>query len=69
MGACCPDGVAGCFALVAAEIVEDDDISLGQGRGENFLGIEGEELERRVHAEAAPCLHELCAEVGDGMKG
>lgn len=39
-----PDGVAGCFALVAAEIVEDDDVALGEGRSENLLGIEGKEL-------------------------
>jgi len=38
------DGMAGCFAFVAAEIVEDHDIALGQRRGEDLGGIDGEEL-------------------------
>ncbi len=44
MGTSGPDEVAGCFALVAAEIVEDHNVALGQGRSENLLDIDGEEL-------------------------
>src|SRR6516162_896345 len=44
MSASGPDGVADCFALVAAEVVDDDDFPLGQGRSENLLDIDGEEL-------------------------
>ena len=36
MSAGCPDGAAGGLALVAAEVVEDDDIARGQGRDEDF---------------------------------
>jgi hypothetical protein len=36
------DGIAGCFAFMAAEIVEDDNVALGQGRSENLLDIDGE---------------------------
>ena len=40
MGAGGPDGAAGGLALVAAEIVEDDDVAFGQGRRENLLDVE-----------------------------
>jgi len=38
------DGIASCFAFVTAEIVEDDDVTLGQRRGEDLGGIDREEL-------------------------
>ena len=58
VGAGLADGAAGGLALVAAEIVEDDDVTLGQRWGENLLGIKRKELavdraiddERRIDA-------------------
>jgi hypothetical protein len=44
MGASGTDGVARCLGFVAAEIVENDDVALGQGRSEDLLGIDREEL-------------------------
>lgn len=44
MCACGPAGAAHGLSLVAAEIVEDHDVSLGEGGHENFLDIKGEEL-------------------------
>src|SRR5215204_7414173 len=44
VGAGGPDGAACGLSLVAAEIVEDDEVALGEGRDENLLDIEGEEL-------------------------
>jgi hypothetical protein len=38
------DGIASCFAFVAAEIVEDHDITLSQRWGEDLGGVDGEEL-------------------------
>jgi hypothetical protein len=32
------DGMAGCFAFVAAEIVEDHDVARGQRRGKDLGG-------------------------------
>ena len=39
-----PDGLARRLSLMAAEIIEDDDISLDQGRSEHLLDIGGEDL-------------------------
>src|SRR5689334_11016903 len=44
MGAGGADGATDRLALVAAEIVEDDDVALGEGWDENSLHVEREEL-------------------------
>jgi hypothetical protein len=44
VGAGGADGAASGLSLVAAEIVEDDDVALGEGGSEDLLDIEGEEL-------------------------
>src|SRR5215211_7424099 len=44
MGADGPDGAACRLSLVAAEIVEDDEVALGERRDEDPLHVEGEEL-------------------------
>lgn len=41
---CGPDGATHGLSLVAAEIVEDDDVALGERGHEDLLDIEGEEL-------------------------
>jgi len=38
------DGAAGGLSLVAAEIVEDDDVALCERRGEDLFGVEREEF-------------------------
>lgn len=43
VGACLPDGASCLLALVAAEVVEDDDVAPGEGRDENPLDVEGED--------------------------
>lgn len=49
------DGAAGGLPLMAAEIVEDDDIALGERRGQNLLGIKREQfaIDRTVDDEGA----------------
>jgi hypothetical protein len=44
MGASGADGVARGLPLVAAEIVQDDDVAFDQGRSENLLCIDSKEL-------------------------
>ena len=42
--ACGPDGTTDSLALMAAEIVEDDDVALGERGHEDPLDIEGKEF-------------------------
>ena len=44
MGSLCADDIASSLAFVAPEIVEDDDVPLGQGRSQLLLDIEREEF-------------------------
>jgi hypothetical protein len=44
VGSCLPEGASCRLAFVAAEIVEDDDITFGKGRSQYLLDVEGEEF-------------------------
>ncbi len=46
MGASGSDGGAGGLALVAAEVVEDDDVARREGRGEDLLDVEDGRVRR-----------------------
>jgi hypothetical protein len=62
------DGATGGLALVAAQIVEDDDVALGQRGCENLLDIKGEEfaVDRAVDDEGRiDAVDPECADEGE----
>ena len=65
MGAGGPDGAAGGLSLVAAEVVEDDDVAFGEGRPENLLDLEGEELAVDRAVDDPGCVDAIASQGGD----
>ena len=65
MGAGGPDGAAGGLSLVAAEVVEDDDVAFGEGRPENLLDVEGEELAVDRAVDDPGCVDAIASQGGD----
>ena len=69
MGAFGPDGLACRLAFVGAQIVEDDDIPLGQGRGEHLLDIGGEEIAIDGSIDHPGRIDPVMAQCGDESEG
>src|SRR5829696_8278921 len=65
MGAGGSDGAAGGLSLVAAEVVEDDDVAFGEGRPENLLDVEGEELAVDRAVDDPGCVDAIASQGGD----
>jgi len=65
MGADRPDGAAGGLSLVACEVVEDDDVAFGEGRPENLLDVEGEELAVDRAVDDPGCVDAIASQGGD----